>query len=78
MANPLYQMMSGGAPSLNQMIQQIKANPQQLLARRYKLPQNIDLRNPDNILDYLVKSGQVTQDQYNSAFQRAEQLGLRR
>lgn len=58
------------------MLQQLKANPVQfLLQRRLNLPQNISLNDPNAILNYLVSSGQISQEQINSAYQMAQQMG---
>lgn len=53
-----------------QMVQQLKSNPTTMLARRFRLPQN--LQDPNDILNYLVQSGQVSQQQINSAYQMAQ------
>lgn len=78
MANPLYGAMGGGKPTLQQVLAQVKANPMQMLARKYNIPQGVNVKDPDSILDYLVKSGQVSQQQYNAARQKAEMLGFRK
>lgn len=53
-----------------QMLQQLKANPMQfLLQRRMNLPQNINVSDPQAILNHLLKTGQISQDQVNSAYQ---------
>lgn len=49
-------------------LQQIKADPVSVLSRRFNLPANIS-KNPQEILQYLLSSGQVTQQQVNSAMQ---------
>lgn len=54
------------------MLQQIKANPAQLLARRFNLPAN--LNDPTAILNHLLKTGQITQQQVNSAYQMAQRF----
>lgn len=56
--------------NLLQMVQQLKSNPMAMLARRFRLPQNI--QDPNDILNYLVQSGQVSQQQINSAYQMAQ------
>lgn len=55
-----------------QMVQQLKSNPMAMLARRFRLPQN--LQDPNDILNYLVQSGQVSQQQINSAYQAAQRF----
>lgn len=49
------------------MISQFRQNPMQMLMQKYKIPQNIN--NPQEIIQYLLNSGQVTQDQVNKAMQ---------
>lgn len=56
------------------MLQQLKANPMQfLLQRRLNIPSNIGT-DPNAILNHLVQSGQVSQQQINSAYQMAQQF----
>lgn len=54
------------------MLQQIKANPAQLLASRFNLPAN--LNDPTAILNHLLQTGQITQQQVNSAYQLAQRF----
>lgn len=77
MSNPLYNAMGGGMPSLPQMLQQLKANPMQMLGRRFNLPSGITA-DPNAIIQHLMQTGQVTQQQLNAIYQQAERLGLRR
>ena len=71
MSNP----MLGGAPRMNpmQMVQQLKANPMQFIQRAgFRVPEN--LSDPNAIIQHLMRSGQISQEQYNRAFQRAQQF----
>lgn len=77
MSNPLYNAMGGGTPNLPQMLQQLKQHPMQLLGRRFNLPSGIT-PDPNAILQHLMQTGQVTQQQLNAVYQQAERLGLRR
>ena len=57
------------------MLQQLKANPLQfLMQRRFNLPQGIPVDNPQAILNHLVQSGQVSQQQINNAYQMAQRF----
>lgn len=57
------------------MLQQFKANPMQmLLQKRMNLPQNISTNDPQAILNHLVQTGQVSQQQLNNAYQMAQQF----
>ena len=49
-----------------QMYQQLKANPMQILARRFNLPQGMNMNNPNDIVQYLLNTGQISQQQVNS------------
>lgn len=61
MNNP---MMGGMNPM--QIIQQIKANPMQFLRRGgFNIPQNMN--DPNAIIQHLMNSGQITQQQYDNA-----------
>lgn len=57
------------------MLQQLKANPIQfLLQRKMNLPQGMPMNDPQAILNHLVQSGQVTQQQINQAYQAAQRF----
>lgn len=45
------------------MYQQMKSNPIQLLSSRFNIPQGVDTSDPNNIIQHLVNSGQVSQGQ---------------
>lgn len=68
-------MMNNPMMSMNpvQMIQQLKSNPIQFLQRAgFNVPNNIT--SPNDIIQHLMNSGQVSQDAYNRARQMAAQL----
>lgn len=57
-----------------QMLQALKANPMQfLMQRRFNIPANI-VNDPNAIVDHLLKTGQVSQAQVNSAYQQMGRL----
>lgn len=57
------------------MLQQLKSNPLQfLMQRRMNLPQNIPTNDPQAILNHLVQTGQVSQQQINNAYQMAQKI----
>ena len=43
----------------------LRANPREMLASRFNIPDNVDVNNPNGILQYLLNTGQVSQDQVN-------------
>ena len=58
------------------MLQQFRQNPMQmLLQRRMNVPQNI-ANDPQAILNHLLQTGQIRQQQVNQAYQMAQ--GFRR
>lgn len=72
MANPLYQSMQ--QPSMASMLQNLKQNPMQfLMQRKFNIPQNIS-NDPNAIIQYLMNTGQVSQQQYNRASNMARQF----
>lgn len=57
-----------------QDLQQLRNNPIQfLMKRKFNVPQNIG-NNPNNIAQYLLNTGQVSQEQYNQAAKLARQF----
>ena len=53
-------------PGTISAIQSIKQNPMRfLVSRRFNIPNNIDMSNSSSIIEYLINSGQVSQDQVN-------------
>lgn len=55
--------------NLLNMYQQLKANPMQMLSRRFNLPQNIN--NPNDIIQHLLDTKQISQEQLNNAMSMA-------
>ena len=57
------------------MLSQLKQNPIQfLMQRRFNLPQNIPMNDPQAILNHLMQTGQINQQQINSAYQMAQRF----
>ena len=78
MSNPIYESMKQQTQTdLMQMVQQLKSNPIKFLNDRgFNIPSNIDLSNPNSIINSLMQSGQVN----NSRHQQAMRMlgGMRR
>ena len=72
MSNPFYSALF--RPNIVQILQQFKANPMQYLMRsRLNVPQDI-ASDPQAILNHLLATGQVSQQQINHAYQMAQRL----
>ena len=56
------------------MLQQFKQNPMQmLLQRRLNVPQNM-MNDPNAIMQHLLQTGQINQQQVNQAYQMAQRF----
>lgn len=71
--NPL--MGGMGGMNIIQMLTQLKNNPLQLLQKAgFNVPNNIN--NPQEMIQHLLNSGQVSQAQLNQAQQQAQMFGI--
>lgn len=67
MNNPIVDYVSNMLPT-------IKANPMQILMqRRFNIPNGFPMNDPDAIINYLLQSRQVSQQQINNIYQMAQQ-----
>ena len=66
MPNPLFQQLQP-QNNLLSMITQFRQNPVAALSQKFNIPQNMN--NPNDILQYLLNTNQVSQDQVNRAMQ---------
>ncbi len=62
--------------NLMQMVAQIKSNPMSILGR-YGVSQDI-ANDPNAIMQYLMNTGRVSQEQYNHAVAKAQSMGMKR
>jgi len=53
--------------SLLNTFQLLKSDPISVLSKRFNLPK--DLKNPNDIIQHLLNTGQVSQEQVNQAMQ---------
>ena len=81
MANPFFNALGGAAMgNLNPMtmMAQLRQNPLALLQKAgFNVPAGMNLSNPQAIVQHLMNSGQITQDQLTKAQQMAQQFGIR-
>ena len=59
--------MAGNLNDIMNMYQQFSQNPISMLSKKFNIPQNVN--SPNDIIQHLLNSGQVTQDQVNRAMQ---------
>lgn len=73
--NPFFNALGGGMNPMALMAQ-LKQNPLGVL-KQYGFNVPDSMNNPNDIVQYLMNSGQVSQDLYNKARQMAQQIGLK-
>ena len=61
--------MVGNLKDITDMYQRFRQNPMQMLNQRFNIPQNVNLNDPNAILQHLMNSGQVSQNQINQVMQ---------
>lgn len=54
-------------------VQQLRADPIGMLSKRFNIPADLP-KNPNEILQYLLNSGQISQQQINNAMQMRKQF----
>ncbi len=60
-----------------QMLSQLQQNPLSFLAQqKLNIPKEI-ANDPNKIIQHLMNTGQVSQDAYNNAIQRAQSMGFK-
>ena len=57
------------------MILQARQNPMAIISQRFKIPQNI--QKPQDMVQHLLDSGQITQEQLNGAMRMKNNPQLR-
>lgn len=57
--------MTNQTPDIFKMLSQLKSNPLGILRQRFNLPDN--LSNPNDIIQHLLNTNQISQDQVNKA-----------
>lgn len=59
------------------LINQIKQNPIGFISKTgFNIPQNIS-NNPNDIIQYLMNTGQISQSSYNQAIKKAQSMGFK-
>ena len=56
---------------LMQKYQQLMQNPMAMLSKKYNIPPNMNFNSSDDVIQYLMNTGQVSQSQYNQMRQLA-------
>ena len=51
--------------NLIQAYNQLRQNPMQILTKRFNIPNTVDMNNPNEIIQHLLNTNQVSQSQIN-------------
>lgn len=74
MSSPIYSALGGGNDNLLSQLNQLRRNPVQfLLSRNFNIPENMT-GNPQAIVQYLLNSGQMSQQTYNRLQSQVSQI----
>lgn len=49
------------------MLQQLQSNPMAMLSQKFNIPQDLNMNDPNAIIQHLMNTGQVSQQAYNNA-----------
>ena len=75
MSNPFFGALGGGM-NFTQLLSQLRTNPMSVLRQAgYNVPES--LNNPQQIIQHLMNSGQITQEQVNNAQMMAQSFGMK-
>ena len=66
--------MVGNMKDVMDMYQRFRQNPMQMLSQKFNIPQNVNMSDPNSIIQHLLNTGQVSQDQINAAYQMAQRF----
>ena len=74
MSSPLYQQFQS-TNNFVTMLNQFKQNPMAMLNKRFNIPQNMN--DPDQIIQHLLNTKQISQEQVNRVMQMKNDPQLR-
>ena len=57
--------MAGNINDVFNLLQRLRTNPMEILSMKFNIPQNININNPNDIIQHLLNTRQVTQTQVN-------------
>lgn len=66
--------MVGNMKDIMNMYNRFRQNPMQMLCQRFNIPQNINMQDPNDIIQHLLNTGQITQNQVNQAMSMRNQF----
>lgn len=61
--------MTNNVNDIMNLYQRLRSNPMEILSSRFNIPSNINFNNPNDIVQHLLNTGQISQSQVNQAMQ---------
>lgn len=61
--------MTSNVNDIMNLYQRLRSNPMEILSSRFNIPSNINFNNPNDIVQHLLNTGQISQSQVNQAMQ---------
>ena len=66
--------MVGNMQDIMNFYQKFRQNPMQMLNQKFNIPQNINVNDPNDIIQHLLNTGQISQEQVNNAMKMRNQF----
>ena len=66
--------MVGNMQDIMNFYQKFRQNPMQMLNQKFNIPQNVNMNNPNDIIQHLLNTGQISQEQVNNAMKMRNQF----
>lgn len=66
--------MVGNMQDIMNFYQRFRQNPMQMLNQRFNIPQNVNMNDPNDIIQHLLNTGQISQEQVNNAMKMRNQF----
>ncbi len=66
--------MVGNMQDIMNFYQKFRQNPMQMLNQKFNIPQNVNMQDPNSIIQHLLNTNQVSQEQVNNAMRMRNQL----
>lgn len=66
--------MVGNMKDIMNFYNRFRQNPMQMLCQKFNIPQNINVNDPNDIIQHLLNTNQVSQDQVNDAMRMRNQF----
>lgn len=66
--------MVGNMKDVMDMYQRFRQNPMQMLSQKFNIPQNVNMSDPNSIIQHLLNTGQVSQEAVNNAMRMRNQF----